>query len=81
MKSTYAGWWESPQRDELLRKIDREMDPALRKQYFAEIQKLVYEEVPVVKAGDVFYVRAGRSNIKNQPWQLEYFYWNVWREG
>jgi peptide/nickel transport system substrate-binding protein len=80
LSATWPGWYVSERKDDVIRRLNLETDPAKQKVLVDELNTIFYEEVPVIKVGDVFTLRAGRSNIVNQPWQLEWHYWNTWRK-
>lgn len=80
MGDKWFGWWTNPKRDELVKQIAGEMDPAKAVQTWAELQKLYYEEVPSTKVGDYFSLRAARKNVKNVPTMGEYYFWNTYIE-
>ena len=54
MNDNYPGWWTSPEKEELEARFTGTTDPAERQQIWTDIQGLMYEQVPVVKVGDVF---------------------------
>jgi peptide/nickel transport system substrate-binding protein len=78
MGDKWFGWWQNAQRDELVKKIGGELDDKKAAQSFADLQKLYYEEVPSVKVGDYFALRAARKNVKNVPTMGEYYFWNTY---
>lgn len=78
MGDKWFGWWESPQRDELAQQIAGEIDDTNAAKRWAELQTLYYEEVPSVKIGDYFALRAARKNVKNVPTMGEYYFWNTY---
>lgn len=80
MGDKWFGWWENAQRNDLAAKIATETDDAKSAKTWAELQKLYYEEVPSVKVGDYFALRAARKNVKNVPTMGEYYFWNTYVE-
>jgi peptide/nickel transport system substrate-binding protein len=74
----WFGWWVNPQRDELVKKIAGELDEAKAAKIFADLQKLYYDDVPSIKIGDYFTLRAARKNVKNIPTMGEYYFWNTY---
>jgi peptide/nickel transport system substrate-binding protein len=54
MNDNYPGWWVSPEKEELEAKFTGTTDQEERKKIWDQIQALMYEQVPVIKPGDVF---------------------------
>jgi peptide/nickel transport system substrate-binding protein len=54
MNDNYPGWWVSPEKEELEAKFTGTTDQEERKELWAQLQALMYEQVPVIKPGDVF---------------------------
>ncbi len=63
MNDSYPGWWASPEKEELAAKLKSSTDPAERQETWAKVQELVYEQVPVVKVGDVFSFDLGSPQL------------------
>jgi peptide/nickel transport system substrate-binding protein len=53
MDPFYPGWWVNPRIDALRGKLVETIDPKARFAVFEDIQRLFYEEVPLLKLGDV----------------------------
>lgn len=54
MNDNYPGWWATPEKEALKAKFTASSDPAERQKIWAEIQALIYEQVPTMKTGDVY---------------------------
>ena len=54
MNDSYPGWWATPEKAALKAKFTASSDPAERQAIWAEIQALIYEQVPTMKTGDVY---------------------------
>ncbi len=54
MNDNYPGWWATPEKQELKAAFTETNDPAARKSVWADIQALIYEQVPTMKTGDVY---------------------------
>lgn len=54
MNDNYPGWWATPEKAALKAKFTASSDPAERQAIWAEIQALIYEQVPTMKTGDVY---------------------------
>ncbi len=54
MNDNYPGWWSTPEKAALKARFTASSDPAERQAIWAEIQALIYEQVPTMKTGDVY---------------------------
>ena len=54
MNDNYPGWWSTPEKAALKAKFTASSDPVERQAIWAEIQALIYEQVPTMKTGDVY---------------------------
>lgn len=54
MNDDYPGWWATPEKAELKARFTASADPAERQAIWAELQALIYEQVPTMKTGDVY---------------------------
>jgi peptide/nickel transport system substrate-binding protein len=73
-----AGWWTGPERDRVLNAFNAESNPRARAAMWADVQRLLYQEVPQIRVGN-FNALAARSkrlaNVTPAPWP---FFWNTW---
>lgn len=73
------GWWDTPARNQALDAFNKESDPAKRVKLFAEVQKVVFAEVPFIKIGDFNALAAQSRKVQGlspEPWP---FFWNAWK--
>jgi peptide/nickel transport system substrate-binding protein len=54
MSDTYPGWWATPEKKALAHTFTSTVDVKKRLESWAEFQKLLFIQMPVVKVGDVF---------------------------
>ncbi|MFK7858344.1 MAG: ABC transporter substrate-binding protein [Granulosicoccus sp.] len=54
MNDDYPGWWTTDEKLALKEKFTASSDPAERQAIWADIQALIYEQVPTMKTGDVY---------------------------
>ncbi len=78
--SKYAGWWESPELNDYLARMQVEVDFDQRYALAEKIQELFYKEVPTIKVGDYANLRIAGSNVKGFKNLNEIFFWNVWKD-
>jgi len=80
LSSSWAGWWVDERRDALLAKFDIETDQAKRVAIWEDIQKLIWEEMPMIKLGDMNGLAIAGSKVKGL-WPVYLMpYYNVWLE-
>ena len=80
LSSSYPGWWDSPAKNELLAKFQSEPDQEKRMELWAELQALIYEEVPAIRIGDYYSLTISRKELKNFQGTTWPVLWNVWLE-
>ncbi|HSB81864.1 MAG TPA: ABC transporter substrate-binding protein [Candidatus Methylomirabilis sp.] len=76
----WPGWWENARRDELLAKFDQESDPKKRFGIWEDVQKLIWEDVPIIKIGDLNGLALASSKVKGLWPTYLMPYYNVWLE-
>jgi len=54
MNDEYPGWWATSEKAELKAKFTESADPDERLAIWADLQALIYEQVPTMKTGDIF---------------------------
>lgn len=54
MNDNYPGWWTTSEKAALKASFTGSSDPAERQAIWADIQALIYEQVPTMKTGDVY---------------------------
>jgi len=78
MSPTVPGWWASPARETAVAAFNAEPDPAKRAALWGGVQRLIYEEVPIIRIGNfnALGVRSRRlSGLTPAIWP---FFWNAW---
>jgi peptide/nickel transport system substrate-binding protein len=54
MSESYPGWWTTEEKRELAAEFSQTLDTQERMDIWADIQSLVYEQIPIIKTGDIF---------------------------
>ncbi len=80
LNPNWPGWWENEKKDELVDAILSEQDPAKVYSLVEDLQRLVYDEVALVKTGEYFILHAARKNFKGYASMLRPFMFNTWLE-
>ncbi len=80
MSDASPGWWTSPAKTAAVQAFNTEIDPKKRVALFAEVQKLIYVEVPAFKVGNFNALSAklpALEGVVAAPWP---YFWNAWLE-
>jgi peptide/nickel transport system substrate-binding protein len=78
LAKTWAGFWDNPQKDQLIGEMLRAPDQKRQFEIWSQLQTLIYEDVPFVRTGDFFDLHLARKQVKNVTTRPEVFFWNVW---
>jgi peptide/nickel transport system substrate-binding protein len=74
----WPGWTCIPSIEALMNKLAQETVFEKRFEILKEIQKIFWDEVPVLKFGDSFVLRLKQKKVQGNKNMIEPFYWNVW---
>lgn len=79
MNDNYPGWWATPEKQALKDRFTASSDPEERQAIWAEIQALIYEEVPTMKTGDVYTYNIASPALKGlgEATLIWPAFWNV----
>lgn len=79
MNDNYPGWWATPEKKALKDRFTASSDPAERQAIWAEIQTLIYEQVPTMKTGDIYTYNIASPGLKGLGAQTLIWpsFWNV----
>ncbi|PCH80898.1 MAG: peptide ABC transporter substrate-binding protein [Hyphomicrobiales bacterium] len=79
MNDNYPGWWTTDEKAALKAKFTASSDPAERKAIWSEIQAQIYEQVPVMKTGDVYTYNIASPKLKglSESTLIWPHFWNV----
>jgi peptide/nickel transport system substrate-binding protein len=80
MGDIWPGWWTLPAKNEVAAKIMAETDQAKQLDLIKQLQKIFYEDVPAVKYGEYFVLRARSSKVKGTLNPSDPYFWNAWIE-
>ena len=76
----WPGWWESEKKDRLVDAILSEADPKKVYSLVEDLQRLLYEEVALVKIGEYFILHGSRKGVNGYASMLRPYFFNVWIE-
>ncbi|MBS3766373.1 ABC transporter substrate-binding protein [Candidatus Bipolaricaulota bacterium] len=81
MSPTYPGWWDTPEKEELVAELTRTVDPEERQEIWSQLQELLYEQVPIVKQGDAYTYNIASPDIEGLEdtsliWPK---FWGIWK--
>lgn len=54
MNDSYPGWWATPEKLALKAKFTASADPKKRARIWADLQRIIYDQVPTMKTGDIY---------------------------
>lgn len=77
MSTSAPGNWDTPARGQVVNAFNTESDPEKRIKLWADVQKVVMDEVPFIKIGDFNAVAAKSQKLEGvepAPWP---YFWNV----
>ena len=77
MNDTYPGWWATPEKAELNAAFTGSADPAVRREAWAGLQALIYDQVPTVKVGDVYSYDIASPDLKGM-WENSLIWPHFW---
>jgi peptide/nickel transport system substrate-binding protein len=78
MTPTAPGWWATPTRDAAVAAFNAEPDPAKRAALWANAQKLIYEEVPIIRMGNFNALAVHAKRLQGVVPAAWPFFWNTW---
>jgi len=79
MNPKWAGWYESPQMEQLYKQYTSTMDHLKQKRIVDEMQCVFYQEVPLLRFGEYVGVSAFRKEVKGIMTHIvDPIFWNVW---
>lgn len=73
----WAGWYSNPKMDALLDEMRQSPNLDQAKKVFEKVQSLYWEEVPVIKFGNLHQFFATRKNLVGNPFFYDKHYWNI----
>ena len=76
--SGWPGWWANEEKDKAVASLMAESDPKKALEMITQIQKLVYTDVPFVKYGEYFVLRARSNKVQGMVNDPEPYFWNTW---
>ncbi|MGC9530489.1 MAG: ABC transporter substrate-binding protein [Candidatus Bipolaricaulaceae bacterium] len=84
LSPTYAGWWDTPEIQQLRVDLNRATEFEERYAIWEDIMELWYEQIPALKFGDAFQLHLKRADIMGYGTDFEDmvspYFWNSWRQ-
>ena len=79
MNTSYAGWWSTPERNELFDAFVAEMDDGARTAIWSEIQELIYTQLPIIDIGHFFDYDVYSNRLTGLPERVDIYpyFWGV----
>ena len=73
----WPGWWENAEKDQIAATMMAETDPAKMIDHVKALQRLQYTDVPCIKYGEYFQLRARSNKVKGTQNPSDPFFWNA----
>jgi peptide/nickel transport system substrate-binding protein len=80
MSSAAPGWWASPEHDKVVGAFNSEPNPEKRAALWGDLQKLLLDEVPVIRIGNFNALAAHSKRLAGVTPAVWPFFWNTWVE-
>ena len=77
LSTSSPGWWDTPARKTVVDAFTSESNPDKRIALWADVQKTIYDELPLIKIGDFNAVAAMSTKLEGvepAPWP---YFWNA----
>jgi peptide/nickel transport system substrate-binding protein len=77
LSTSSPGWWDTPARKTVVDAFTSESNPEKRVALWADVQKTIYDELPLIKIGDFNAVAAMSTKLEGvepAPWP---YFWNA----
>jgi peptide/nickel transport system substrate-binding protein len=75
---TWPGWWTLPEKNQVAAQIMSETDDKKQLELIRQLQKLFYQDVPGVKYGEYFALRARSSKVQGTVNPPDPYFWDAW---
>ncbi|EJL32695.1 ABC transporter substrate-binding protein [Brevibacillus sp. BC25] len=76
-RNKWPGWYDNPEMDALLDELRHTVTFDEQKVVFEKIQALFWEDLPIVKIGDLHGLAAHRNYVKGYQYFMDAPFWNV----
>jgi peptide/nickel transport system substrate-binding protein len=77
LSSQYPGWWDSPEKNDLVTKFNSTTQMTARKQLWDKLQELIYTQVPVIRVGQEKLFDVATAKLVNYWPSVWPNFWNV----
>ena len=77
LSSQYPGWWDSPEKNDLVTKFNSTTQMTARKQLWDKLQELIYTQVPVIRVGQEKLFDLATAKLVNYWPSVWPNFWNV----
>jgi peptide/nickel transport system substrate-binding protein len=74
----WPGWWTLPEKNEVASKIMAETDEKKQLDLIKQLQRLYYTDVPAIKYGEYFVLRARSNKVMGTTNPPDPYFWNAW---
>jgi peptide/nickel transport system substrate-binding protein len=74
----WPGWWTNAEKNDLAGKLMAETDEKKQMDLIKQLQRLFYTDVPGVKYGEYFVLRARSNKVMGTTNPSDPYFWNAW---
>jgi len=74
----WPGWWTNAEKNDLAAKLMAETDEKKQMELITQLQRLFYSDVPGVKYGEYFVLRARSNKVTGTTNPPDPYFWNAW---
>jgi ABC-type transport system substrate-binding protein len=78
MNPNWPGWWVSAEQARIYNALMAETDDKKAQALVEDMERLVMKEVPYVKIGEYFALRAARKELQGYVNPVHFLFWNCW---
>lgn len=78
LSDSWPGWWSTPAKAQAVGAFNATADPGKRVKLWADVQKVIFDEVPVIKVGDFNSLAALSPRVQGAPADPSPYFWNAW---
>jgi len=76
LDGTWPGWWTAEKKNQLVSQMLAEPNPEKQKTLVRALQQVLWEDVPWIRCGETFGLRAIRQEIVGYENPPNWYFWN-----
>jgi peptide/nickel transport system substrate-binding protein len=76
LDGTWPGWWTAEKKNQMVARMLAEPDPEKQQALVRELQQFQWEDVPWIRCGENFALRAIRQEVVGYENPPNWYFWN-----